>query len=216
MIFEKLGVCPTVSCSFTPHFIQKYVTEKPSYNLPGYVSAKVSRTNYNKNLGNSSIYKLHLCQVLPCCIKQVVTSHFSSLRFVPQLDKHFCKCYKMGSYPFRQTDTFFTCRAGHEMENSPQRGLPDQMQVLSEFWGFRYHEKPQVLLDPCSVHKNRGQTERTPSYPTSCFFLLPLPWHPKVFHVLRNRHSNCCKICTSPLSLFPLSLAKLSVPKKGA
>jgi len=72
------------------------------------------------------------------------------------------------------------------MENSPQRGLSDQKQMLSEIWGFRYHKKPPVLLDPCSVHKNRDQREKTQSYPTSCFFLLPLLRHPKVFHVLRT------------------------------
>lgn len=143
MTFEKLGICPTISCSFTPSFLQKSVTDEPSYNLPGLVSAEVSRTNYNKKLGNSFIYKLHLCQVLPCCIKQIVTSHFSSLCVVPQLDKRFCKCYKMGSYPFRQTDTFFMRRAGCEM-NSARKGLPDQ-KMLSEIWGFRYHEKPQVF-----------------------------------------------------------------------
>lgn len=213
--FEKLGICLTTSCSFTPHFLQKSVTEEPSYNLPGYISAKVSRTNYNKKLGNSFVYKLHLCQVLPCCMKQIVTSHFSSLCFVAQLDKHFCKCYKMGSYPFRQTDTSFTCRAGREM-NSLQRGLPVQKQMLSEIWGFRYHKKPQVLLDPYAIHKNRDRGKKTLSCPSSRFLLLPLPQHPKVFHVLRTRQSNCCTICMGPSSLFSLSLAKLSVPKKGA
>lgn len=136
VIFEKLGICPTVSSSFTPHFPQKSVTEEPSYNLPAFISAKVSRTNYNKKLGNSFLYELHLCQVLPCCTKQIVTSHFSSLCFVPQFDKYFCKHYKMRSYPFRQTDNSSTRRAGREMENSPQGGLPDQKQVVGEIWGF--------------------------------------------------------------------------------
>lgn len=65
-----------------------------------------------KKLGNPFSYKLHLCQVLPCCREQIVTSHFSSLCFVPQLDKRFCKCSKTGSNPCRQTHTSLTCRAG--------------------------------------------------------------------------------------------------------
>lgn len=147
-----------------------------------------------KKLGNPFSYKLHLCQVLPCCTEQIVASHFSSLCFVPQLDKRFCKCYKMGSNPFRQTHTSVTCRAGCEMENSPHRGLPDQEQMLNEIWGFGYHEKPQALLDPCSAQKIRDRREKMLSYQTSCFLLLLLSWHPKVFHVLRARQSNCCTI----------------------
>lgn len=213
MTFEKLGICPTISCSFMPPFLQKSVTDEPSYNLPGLVSAEVSRINYNKKLGNSFIYKLHLCQVLPCCIKQIVTSHFSSLCVVPQLDKHFCKCYKMGSYAFRQTDTSFMCRVGREM-NSAWNGKKGTM--LSIIWGFRYHEKPQVLLDPCSVHEKRDQRQKTPSYPPSCFLLLPLPQRPKVFHVPRTRQSKYCTIRMGRSYLFPLSLAKILVPKRSS
>lgn len=150
--------------------------------------------------------------MLPCCIKQIATSHFSSLCFVPQLDKHFCKCYKMGPYPFRPADASFMCR--EDAKWTLHWGDFQTKTTLSEICGFRYHEKPQVLLDLCPVQKT--VREKTVSYPTSCFLLLPPPQQPKIFLVLRTRQSNRCMICLGPLFLFPLSLAMLSGPEKGA
>lgn len=86
--FRKLGIYPTVSCSFTPHFLQKSGSEEPSYNIPGYISAKVSRTTYNKkNLATLSVINCIFAKCFPAA-----QSRLSLLTSVPCALSHSLIC----------------------------------------------------------------------------------------------------------------------------
>lgn len=101
----------------------------------------------NHNLATLSVINCIFAKSFPAAQSRLLLLTSVPCALSHSLISIFCKCYKMGSDPSRLTHTSLSCRAGCKMQNSPHRGLPEQKQMLSEIWGFVFHEKPRVPSD---------------------------------------------------------------------